>query len=183
MQHLEREFKSALTKEEYELLINKFDLKNKIYIQTNYYFDTLNHDLRNSHDTLRIRVKEINNHLTYKKETDEGQFETTIVLDNDDANNKIQNGFDANELGINHFVQVVAKLKTSRTRFKYDCGEIFIDKNDYYGITDYEIEFEINENVTKKEGEKSFLKFLEDNNLVFKKQISKIQRAYKMGNN
>ena len=42
---LEIEFKTAISKDEYEKLIKLFDLENDIFTQTNYYFDTLDYSL------------------------------------------------------------------------------------------------------------------------------------------
>ncbi|WP_439876910.1 CYTH domain-containing protein (plasmid) [Bacillus mycoides] len=61
----EKELKLALSKEEYNSLLNS---KNKIkkILQTNHYFDTKNYDLQNKNITLRIR-NEVNRYqLTLK---------------------------------------------------------------------------------------------------------------------
>ena len=62
----ELEFKSVITKEQYEALVKKFDLENNIYAQTNYYFDTPDYKLKGMHTVLRIRQKGSNYKLTKK---------------------------------------------------------------------------------------------------------------------
>ena len=177
MEHIEREFKSAINEQEYHFLIKKYQLEDKIYWQQNYYFDTPNFLLKEKGNTLRIREKQNNIHLTLK--IDEGDYmkEKTLILNKDDMENKIKNGFDAKIVGINQYVNNYASLKTYRARFKYLCGTIFIDKNEYYDNTDYEIEFELDEGINKEDGYVVFLSFLKENNIEFKKQISKVRRA------
>ena len=57
---LEIEFKSKLTKAQYEALLKKYGLEDKVFKQTNYYFDTPDHKLINNHIILRIREKSYN---------------------------------------------------------------------------------------------------------------------------
>ena len=57
---VEIEFKTEISKEEYEKLINLYDLKDKISSQINYYFDTQKHELINKKIVLRIREKSYN---------------------------------------------------------------------------------------------------------------------------
>ena len=43
--HLEIEFKTYISKEQYENLLEKFNLNDKVFKQTNYYFDDSNFSL------------------------------------------------------------------------------------------------------------------------------------------
>ena len=88
----------------------------------------------------------------------------------------IENGFDASIIEINEHVNMVAKLTTHRAKMEYKSGTLFFDMNNYYDTTDYEIEFESN---NEELGKKEFLEFLNENNLTFIKMISKSKRAYK----
>ena len=58
----------------------------------------------------------------------------------------------------------------------YKTGVIFLDKNTYYDVVDYEVEFEAK---NKLDGAIDFQNFLDDNELKFKKLESKSKRAYK----
>ena len=172
---LEIEFKSGLTKEEYERLIKKFELEGKTFIQTNYYFDTINHDLLNNNIILRIREKEHNIKLTSKTKVSDGALERHIILEKDKAIEMIKNGFDANIIGIDKQVKMIALLKTERVKTSYKNGILFFDKNTYYNTVDYEVEFEVTD---KLDGQIDFNNFLYENNLTFKKLVSKSKRAY-----
>lgn len=173
---LEIEFKSALTKEEYELLIQTYNLENKSFIQTNFYFDTNNYDLLNNKIILRIREKDYNIKLTSKIKQEIGTLERHIILDKEKAYEMIKNGFDANIIGIDYNVVNIAKLQTERVKFPYKNGIIFLDKNTYYDTVDYEVEFEAED---IELGKKEFNEFLNEHNLKFQKLESKGKRAYK----
>ena len=173
--NLEIEFKTSIDKETYNKMIEKFDLQNSIFKQTNYYFDTENNDLIKSKIVLRIRQKETQYKLTSKTHTSEGALETHLYLINDEAQEMLKNGFDASKIGIKYFVKNVATLTTYRAKTPYKGGYLFFDKSLYYGNTDYEIEYEATD---KDEGVKIFEEFLRENNIPFVKMISKAKRAY-----
>ncbi len=173
---LEIEFKTKISKEQYEMLIKKYNLEKNILVQTNYYFDTFEHKLIKNGIVLRIREKSYNIKLTSKTKQEIGTLEKHIVLDKDEAYKMIENGFDAAIIGINENVKNIASLTTYRTTTTYKNGTLFFDKNTYYDEVDYEIEYEVeNEEIGKKE----FLEFLEENNLEYIKMDSKSKRAYK----
>ena len=50
----EIEFKTFITKEQYDSLINEFGLDNNIFMQTNHYFDTEDTKLMNEKTVLRV---------------------------------------------------------------------------------------------------------------------------------
>ena len=172
---LEIEFKSKLTKDQYETLLKKYGLEDKVFKQTNYYFDTPDHKLINNHIILRIREKSYNIKLTSKTKQEIGTLEKHIVLEHDNAYKMIKEGFDASLIGINEKVINIASLTTYRAKTTYKNGTIFLDKNTYFDTTDYEIEFEATE---IELGKKEFLEFLEENNLEYIKIVSKSKRAY-----
>ena len=88
MNNIEREFKTQISLDQYEFLINKYDLKDKIYQQTNYYFDTSDLKLKRDNKTLRIRIKDISIHLTFKEK----------VIDKFTTN--VNSGFDGVNSGV-----------------------------------------------------------------------------------
>ena len=173
---LEIEFKTKISKDEYEKLIELFDLKDKIFTQTNYYFDTPNHFLINNNIILRIREKSHNIKLTSKSPLDTGLLERHIILDKDKAYEMIKDGFDASIIEIDHFVKNVATLTTHRATIPYKSGTLFFDKNTYYDQIDYEIEFEAENEVV---GKQEFFEFLKEHNIQYIKMESKSLRAYK----
>ena len=174
---IEREFKSQITAVEYDKLIEKYNLSDSIYWQINYYFDTFDYALKKEGYTLRIRQKEKNIHLTLKTKLAEGVEEKTLDLTPLEASQMIAYGFSSNLVDLDKYVYSQASLKTYRAKFKYEKGVIFIDKNEYNGLTDYEIEYEIDDDITLSDGEKMFYQFLKENDLEFRKQISKSKRA------
>ena len=173
--NIEIEFKTFITKEKYDYLIGQFDLEGNIFSQVNYYFDTANLDLLNANLVLRIRKKGSFYKLTSKSHSDNGAYETHILLDEDEALNMIQNGFDANIIGINHFVKNICALQTDRVSTPYKDGVVFFDKSSYYGKVDYEIEYEVD---SYKEGKVAFKAFLDEFDIPSVPSIRKSYRAY-----
>ena len=93
----------------------------------------------------------------------------------EEAQKILKEGFDANIINLPYYVKKIAELKTERVTMPYRDGIIFLDKNTYYGQTDYEIEYEAN---SFKQGEIDFNLFLQENNISFVPMISKTKRAY-----
>ena len=101
---LEIEFKTKITKEQYETLMEKYSLNDKVFSQTNYYFDTPSHTLINNGTILRIREKAHNIKLTSKTKQEVGTLERHIILEKDNAYQMIKEGLSTlriNILGIN----------------------------------------------------------------------------------
>ena len=73
---LEIEFKTAINEEMYEVLIKKYHLKDKTFIQINHYFDTENKEIINQKNILRIRQKGDNYKITKKEPSPNGTIET-----------------------------------------------------------------------------------------------------------
>lgn len=172
---LEIEFKSQITQTEYETLMKKYGLENKIIPQTNFYFDTPNYDLQKNKIALRIRQKEHSVKLTAKVKQKVGTLERHIILDEDKALHMIENGFNANVIGVDYNVVNFAQLTTLRAKIPFKSGIIFFDKSIYYDVVDYEVEFEV-EDIEK--GKVEFYDFLLENNLTYKPIVSKTKRAY-----
>lgn len=171
----EIEFKTLITKEKYLSLINEFNLENNVYSQTNYYFDTENHDLLNEKTVLRIRLKRNNYKLTKKTRAEVGADETHIFISKEKALELLETGFDASIIGLPYYVKHVANLTTYRVSCPYKNGTLFFDRSEYYNQTDYEIEYEVDDIV---EGKKDFFEFLEQHNITYKESIRKSKRAY-----
>lgn len=180
--NIERELKSAINQNDYDKLIDKYHLNDQLFEQINYYFDDDKKTLSKNKTVLRIRQKNEQYKLTLKsKYQDFGNLEQSIILTNDQAKDCLINGFNLKSFGYDFDIDVenIAILKTIRTSFVYQEGKIFIDKNIYYGNIDYEIEYEINDTVSIEKGTNYFVNFLNENNIQFKKQVSKAKRAIK----
>lgn len=173
--NLEIELKSDVSKEDYESLIAKFG-SSKIYLQTNYYIDDDNLSVRYLKCGLRVRQKgddfeltlkitqeigklEINQQISYKifkKLVDRHVFPKGEVRDC--LEKKL--GVDISKL------HVLGELKTYRLDLPYKTGLICIDKSEYNGNTDYEVECE---DKTEEAAELHLHEFLEENNIEYKK--------------
>ena len=174
-EHLEIEFKTLISKEQYLNLLKKFDIENKTFEQTNFYFDTMFQKLKKNKTVLRIRKKE-QYKLTKKEKVSEGNQETSIYLTDIEAQKMIKKGFDASIIGEPYKVRLYTTLKTTRAKTPYKCGTLFFDKSEYSEKVDYEIEFEVE---NKAQGETIWREFLKENNIEQKPVISKSERAFK----
>ncbi|MCR5787322.1 MAG: CYTH domain-containing protein [Acholeplasmatales bacterium] len=173
-QHLEIEFKTLITKQEYDALIKEFELQNSIFSQTNYYFDTPALELMKKKTVLRIRKKD-KYKLTKKEKGSNGNEETSIYLTDEEALNMLNNGFNASIINEPYYVKQITALTTLRCKCPYKDGTIFFDHSIYNNIEDYEIEYEANDYSTGKE---TFESFLKEHNLVQQETISKSKRAF-----
>ena len=171
----EIEFKTFITEEKYNELINAFGLDNNVFAQVNHYFDTEDCKLMQEKTVLRIRQKGSNYKITKKTRAEVGADETHILISKDKALELLEKGFDANIIGLPYYVKKIAELTTYRVSTPYKNGILFFDKSEYYGKTDYEIEYEVDD---VKEGTLSFEQFLKDYNIEFKESIRKSKRAY-----
>ncbi|NCA67542.1 MAG: CYTH domain-containing protein [Clostridia bacterium] len=146
---LEKEVKYLISQEAYEKAVEGRD---KI-IQTNYYFFTSE---KNSDLTLRIRQKKSEYELTMKikKEINDDIFiseELNKIISLEEMQRHINDGISGEYLKktfgiyINDATQFCCKgsLITERTRIETKEGfTLELDKNEYLGVVDYEIECE-----------------------------------------
>lgn len=138
---IENELKFILTKEQYYKA--KDGIKwNEIIEQVNYYYT----DNENENITIRVREKNDKYYLQVKiplsedkgihikKEFTKEIFEIPSIITATElselAGEKINNA------------SYIGKLKTTRLKKKINQAELCLDKNEYLGITDYEIEIE-----------------------------------------
>ena len=171
----EIEFKTFITKEQYESLIKEFGLDNNIFMQTNHYFDTEDTKLMNEKTVLRIRQKGSNYKLTKKTRANVGADETHILLTKEKADEMLANGFDADIIDFPYYVKKIAELSTFRASTPYKNGTIFFDKSVYYEHVDYEIEYEVDD---IQSGQVDFKNFLDSHNIIYNESIRKSKRAY-----
>ncbi len=175
--NIELEFKTKITAEQYNTLIEEFGLENNIFPQTNFYFDTDDLKLFKMHTVLRIRQKGENFKLTKKERgvAANEACESHVFLQEEKALDFLKNGFDANIIEINAKVHNVCELTTYRAKTTFKDGILFFDKSEYYGHTDYEIEYEVD---SVEQGKKDFFQFLEDHGITYEEPERKSTRAY-----
>lgn len=184
---LEIEFKNMLTATEYQELINLYSDKNATHIvQTNYYFDTPNQELKQKKMGLRIREKSLPNELTLKVPTTDQHalVEVTDHLTEQEKNDFLNKMiFPTNshvrEVLLENGIQIdtikrIGELSTDRLESTQHLPHlIVIDKSTFYGHIDYELEMETNDSST---GEVFFKNFLKENHIPERPADKKIAR-------
>ncbi len=181
MNHLEIEYKSMLNKAEFNRMETLFSHVPAI-TQTNYYFDTDDYIMRKKRLSLRIRTFEKGAELTLKIPKEVGTLEHNIDLSRQEARSIIESchfpdnaiksliveqGVDCNQLkNLGHLTTVRREKETS-------IGLMALDKNNYAGRIDYELELEV-ENADK--GKTDFETFLLENDIDLKYAKSKVSR-------
>lgn len=186
-QQLEIEFKNLLTKQQYEQLLEKFQIpKDAIHRQTNHYFDTPENSLRNLKSGLRIR--QIDNYFecTLKeKSAEHAHLETTDEITAEQAGKMLQGkGFFATEvakrLDLHNIpidqLTVFGSLTTDRVEIPYKEGLLVFDHSYYLQCDDYEVEYESND---VKKGNIIFDEFLHQFGIKKQKTDKKIARFMK----
>lgn len=144
---IENEFKVILTREQYETLLAFYDW-DRVIEQTNYYYDTPELTLSDRHITCRVRkigedcflqIK-LPNGRDYsrieleKKLGAEVPGELSAELLNDLAGERAEPPLPD--------VRLLGALSTTRGVKRFEGAEIDLDKSEYFGKTDYELEIE-----------------------------------------
>lgn len=183
-QEIEIEYKTLLTKDNYETLSQNLFCKVDPVVQTNYYFETNNFALKKHFSALRIREKNGAYTLTLKEPHPEGILETHDQLSTDEwqqwlegnAVSKPNISKQLAAIGIteNNLIYYGA-LKTTRQSFTQDDILYVLDKSIYNDITDYELEIEA---PTKQKGEQALQDMVEKYHIMNQQSITKIERFF-----
>lgn len=179
--NLEVEFKSLLTKDEYERLIEKFK-GNRFDFQTNHYFDTNRFSLKALGCSLRVRERD-DFEVTLKKKKGYAMQEYNLKISKEEFEEIVSSGFILDDnlqqevygLIENQKLINFMSLSTLRMYFPYNNGVLFIDKSEYLGVTDYELEYEAK---SYHAGKKEFIEIISELGIQYKKADKKIKRAY-----
>lgn len=137
---IEHEKKMMLRKDEYEYLMKLFGHDNlqtnpQNTKQINYYFDTDDLSMNRNHITCRIRWKNGTYIGTLKKHCPGADLSTETAMDV--GNGMVDNAF--TDMGL----KLQGELTTYRAVIWKDSDcEVVLDKNEYLGYTDYELEIE-----------------------------------------
>ena len=183
MSNIQKEFESRimLTTDEY-LNIVSFYMKlypNQHFLQNaNYYFDTADLYLKNTHITLRVRIiNDVKSELTLKIKGENGDQELNDDLSFKDAEllikeSKFPDGNVKNYLlklpcPLESYKNIVT-LYNRRLEIEYDDHLLVIDKNTYNDIIDYNLEIEVNDDI--KHANEVLNKYIEKFNLSLSKQ-------------
>jgi uncharacterized protein YjbK len=184
-QHIEIEYKNLLTKENFERLMQHFDItQNDFFSQQNHYFDTDNFDLKNQSSALRIREKNGCFELTLKQPAAQGKLETNQMISLKEAKSFLNEGlFPAGavqgiirQAGLNPLdFTCFGTLQTDRAEVNYLGGLIVLDHSFYVGKEDYELEYEVEDAGI---GQKIFIELLETLEIPLQKTENKVKRFF-----
>ena len=175
------EFKSLLTENEYNKLLDFF-VNAKCDKQTNHYFDTKRFSLKALNASLRVRERE-NFELTFKRKKGYSVDLKSTPITLEEFNEIKETGIVNKEEIVNDIVNLIKdqklvnflSLSTLRYYVPYGSGMLNIDKSQYLGITDYEIEFTSR---NYHQGKADFIKIISEFGIQYKKSDKKIKRAY-----
>ncbi|EOL43699.1 CYTH domain-containing protein [Enterococcus caccae] len=183
-ENLEIEFKTLLSREEFSRTVDYFQLKEEqFFTQINYYFDSVDFQLKKRHMGLRVRVLSNNAEITLKVPEKVGLLEINDMLSIQDANmiiesaslpdfgnvyNKLKDlGIDKNDL------RLIGSLTTKRAEIKLPQGLLALDESWYNEQHDFELELEVDD---ATDGKKDFLALLDTLKIKESPSPNKIQR-------
>lgn len=137
----ENEFKVMLTAEQYESLLELYDFE--MFTQVNHYFDTKELAMSERHITVRVRELDGKFFLQMKLPTSVSFSRVELSRELPELPDTIS-GAELTELsGVEcPDVKRLGELKTTRGVWKFDGGEIDLDRSEYFGKTDFELEIE-----------------------------------------
>ncbi len=144
---VEKEVKILLNEVQYNDLFSKLNW-DKTYIQINNYFDTDTLDLHASMISCRVREKESGMKLQLKFKNNSNDSLYNQAEENEYKIDKIPTSFNEKEcsdmgLNFNKPINLLGSLKTTRSKKSLsDTVVLFLDKSEYFDVTDYEIEVE-----------------------------------------
>lgn len=185
----EIEFKQILNRSTYEKIYHTYFKNKKTFTQTNYYIDTNHFKLKQHHSALRIRVKDNHYEMTLKVPEDVGLTEYNHIVNIEpqlnmsiklsqlpsDIRNIVKNEFNV----FNDELVILGHLTTHRLETPHQNELLVLDKSEYLGKTDYELEYEVR---SHDEGYVKFNRLLEEFNLEHKKPLNKVQRFFEEKN-
>ena len=182
MNQLEIEYKTLLNKAEYLRLLDFFSDVEPV-IQTNYYIDTPNSNMKENRFSLRIRLLPDAGELTLKCPQEVGNMEYNQFFTFEETQNLLEH-FQLPKGPIYDIISAVnisiaeleiwGQLTTKRYEKEVSFGLMALDKNTYNGHLDYELEVEVKD---AEEGKISFDYFLKKHSIKFKYASSKVARA------
>lgn len=164
--HIEIEFKTLLTKSEYERVQEYFNLKEiEPKKQTNVYFDTDDYFLKQRHIIVRTRLKDEIIEFTIKMKGKKGNIEINQPISEQDFQNLVNNSIIPNgvvKVALNELNITTIKVKAELTTYRYEVNYhnclIALDESYYGDKIDYELELEVPE---YDYGQKVFRELLE----------------------
>ena len=181
MNHLEIEYKTLLTKNEYQQLLPLFSDITATK-QTNYYIDTADFSIRDAKMALRIRTFETRAELTLKIPQQVGNMEYNQFLTLEESHTLINTCVLPEgeihtlltQAAINlEKLKILGSLTTIRYEKETTIGLMALDENHYFDKTDYELELEV---IDAEMGKEQFDYFLQAHHIHYKYAKPKVAR-------
>lgn len=149
-----------------------------VYDQTNVYYESESMSLKSMGFAIRIRDLDGKHLFTMKQKANQGHQEYELYLDENTPQ-----AFNHPELNalFQHFCiqgpfKAIGSLHTLRRSIRFSYGELCLDENEYCGIKDYEIEFEIDA-AHPKEAEQEFNQLLDRFQITYMQAEAKRTRC------
>ncbi len=175
--NFEYEAKALISFEDYTNLISNYDIIETIN-QTNIYFETADEWFKYNKSALRIRMIDSEpTILTLKQKIKDGNIEHDFVLNTTETNSLINNFIlPETELPLNDIILTKQfKMSTLRSKFSYNNLIIEVDRTDFKGVIDYEIEIEA-PNI--KIANETLKQLAQENNISLHPSAPKIARYF-----
>ena len=184
MREIEIEFKNLLTKDQYDVLYEKYNLSNsEKIINKNFYYDDADESFKKIGAALRIRYANKKIEMTLKIKGETQNVEINVPLDERYPKeptvlpilpNEIISELERMNVKIKT-PMLIQKIETLRHEVTLEEGLLVLDKTTFINdITDYELEFETKD---YESGLAAFEKLLEENNIYKNPEKPKIARA------
>ena len=192
-----KEFRSLLTKDEYNRLIHQFQ-GNKTDLQTNHYFDTPRFSLKAQDISLRVKERDDRFEIALKHKKGYSVNEISIPITQSELIELQTTGLlklEDLQAELSHIIKDqklinFLSLSTNRLFLNYYSGILFIDESTYQFPTimndnkivqlmDHEMEYEMEYEAKDYElGKKEFIQLISDFDIQYKKSDKKIKRAF-----
>lgn len=179
---IEKEIKTALTKEMFDLLCQHFNVKQTVpQTQENFYFDTPDKQLGQQKIGLRIRFEDTFGELTLKTPHQQNEMieTTTTFIKNDTVDYAKKPVFPMGDVSTllqqRHIcldqLQCIGTLVNKRYTVVVNDGIFALDESHFKSGVTYELEFEYEQN------DVAFWRLLQQFNIPFQTLPSKLVRA------
>lgn len=182
---IEIEFKNLLTKEEFYKLQEVFQITESMFTtQTNHYFETPSFSLKNHGGALRIRQKSQSYVLTLKIRQAIGHLEIHQKLTESEAmkmletcnipDGEVKDYLTDENIKIENLA-LLGDLTTKRVEFPYENGLLVLDHSTYLNQEDYELEYEVTDELI---GKNHFINLLRKYEIPERETLNKIKRFF-----
>ena len=173
----EIEYKTLISETDYHALCDAFP-HTELHDQTNVYYESETVSLKSMGFAVRIRNIDGKHLFTMKQKAHQGHQEYELYVNENSpeafSHPQLQELF--NKFGIKGPFIKIGELHTLRRSIHLNYGELCLDENEYCGIKDYEIEFEIDNN-HPEEAQQEFIDLIKRFNITYQQAAPKRTRC------